>query len=158
MRTLLKLTLAAMLAATLAFAQRGGGSKGGGDTMGPMTPGTVNRFDEISNLLKLNKDQKKLLRSTMDDAQKEAAPLRDQMLKSRTDIGDAVAGGKPQAEIDQAANAFAALESKMAAIEFSAFAKLYNSLDKDQQASTGMSPVFVMMHGLFKNKNWTDVK
>jgi len=47
----------------------------------------------------LNKDQKKQVRSILDDGQKEAMPVRDQLLKGRQSIAQAVAAGKSQDEI-----------------------------------------------------------
>ena len=44
----------------------------------------------------------------------------------------------------------------MTAVEMKAFAKLYKSLEKDQQSGAG--PVFLMMHGMFRGKNWMDAK
>lgn len=155
-RLFLKLVMTAILAAGMVSAQRNGGGGKGGDTMTMSMPETPNRFDQISSLLKLNKDQKKLLKTTMDEGQKEAVSLRDQILKTQLELGDAVAAGKDQQVIDQAANALAALEAKMTVIEMKAFAKIYNALEKDQQSTVG--PVFLMMHGAFRGKNWMDAK
>jgi Spy/CpxP family protein refolding chaperone len=157
MAVLLRFLLVAMLSAALLSAQgkKGGGGGGRGDDSIPMRE-TPNRFDQISNVLKLNKDQKKQVKSIMDDAQKEAVPLRDEVVKSGTAVGDIVAGGKGQPEIDQAVNTYAAAEAKMTAIEMKAFAKIYALLEKDQQANAG--PVFFLMRGAFKGKNWLDVK
>jgi len=156
-RMFLKIAVTAILAATLASAQRGGGGNSkGGNSIGEPIYEPPNRFDQTSSLLRLNKDQKKLLRAAMDEGQKEAAPLCDQILQSQAGIGDAVAAGKGQQEIDRAANAFAALDARMTAIEMKVFAKIYNSLEKDQQNKTG--PVFLMMRGVFKGKNWLDAR
>jgi len=89
----------------------------------------------------------------MDDAQKEATPVKDQMEKGRLSIAQAVAGGK-QEEIDGAVKSYSAVESQMATIEMTAFAKIYKLLDKDQQQKAPQ--VYAMMPGIFKGKTWTE--
>lgn len=163
----IRLVLTGILAATLAMAQRGGG--GGGDDMGGMggtggmggrggmEGGGMNasrpsRFDRITQVLKLNKDQKKEVKNILDEAQKEATPVREQIAKSRLAIGDAVQGGKSQDEINPLVASEATLESQMTGIELNAFAKIFKVLDKDQQANT--RTVFQMTKGMFNGKNW----
>jgi len=151
-----RLILAGLLAAALLCAQ---GKKGGGgnNNLGEMPmPRTENRMDQMDGVLKLNKDQRKQVKSIMDDGQKEAAPLRDQIAKTELDLGEAVAAGKSQDEIDKAANACGTLQAQMTGVEMKAFAKIYQALDKDQQQNAGR--VFFMMQGIFKGKNWIDVK
>jgi hypothetical protein len=134
---------------SLAFGQRGG-SKGGG--AGPMTQqSSVDRMGQFEQILKLDKDEKKQVRSIMDDAQKDATPVRDQMLKGRLGVAQAVAGGK-QDEIDGAVKSYSAVEMQMAIIEMNAFAKIYKLLDKDQQQKAPQ--IYAMMPGIFKGKNW----
>jgi hypothetical protein len=87
----------------------------------------------------------------MDDAQKEATPVKDQMEKGRLAVAQAVAAGK-QDEVDGAVKSYAAAETQMAGIEMQAFAKIYKLLDKDQQQK--VPAVYAMMPGIFKGKNW----
>src|SRR5262245_44282160 len=91
------------LMAVAAFAQRGGGGggRGGGGGMNMPTAGfgPANRLDRITELLKLDKDQKKALKQTFDEAQKDATPVHEQIVKARLAIGEAVAAGKSQDEI-----------------------------------------------------------
>jgi Spy/CpxP family protein refolding chaperone len=109
-------------------------------------------MDRMNALLSLNKDQKKQVKTIMDDGQKEATPVRDQMLKGRETIAQAVAAGKSQDEINAAINEYAAAQTQMTLIELRAFTKIFQSLEKDQQAKApGMLP---MMSGIFKGKNW----
>ena len=138
-----------------AFVALSFGQKKGNNQMQdmPMMPAHVNRMDQLANVLKLDKDEKKQVRTIMDDAQKEAAPVRDQMEKGRMSVAQAVASGK-QEEIDTAAKSYAAAESQMAGIEMNAFAKVYQALDKDQQAKS--PEVFSMFLGIFKGKNWME--
>ncbi len=150
MKRILFLTL---VAAAMAFAQ---GKKGGGGNNGPQMPmasGGPNKMEQFTQILKLDKDEKKQVKSIMDEAQKEAAPLRDQMEKGRLALAQAAASGK-QEDITAAAKSYGASESQMAGIEMNAFAKIYQALDKDQQAKS--PSVFGMFPGIFKNKNWSE--
>jgi hypothetical protein len=168
-----KLLLTGILATALVLAQgRGGGGGmggGGGDEGGSgmggsrggsggqgniQTPRVVNRMDQISEALKLNKDQKKEVKSIMDEGQKEAAPVRDQLMKSQLAIGDAIQGGKSQDDLKPLENSEAALQAQMVGIELGAFAKIYKLLDKEQQPQTRV--VFPMMKGIFSGKNWAN--
>jgi len=134
---------------TLAFAQ---GKKGGGGGGGsPMMQQSTSRMDQFTQILKLDKDEKKAVKTIMDDAQKEATPVKDQMDKGRLAIAQAAAGGK-QEEIDAAVKSYAGAETQMASIEMNAFAKIYNALDKEQQQKSPQ--IYQMMPGIFKGKNW----
>jgi hypothetical protein len=152
--------LTGILAVTLASAQRGGGGGrgggrgGGGGEFGGGSFAPPARLDVISEALKLSKDQKKEFKSSMDDAQKEAAPVRDQILKARLAIGEAVQGAKSEDEIKKLTAGFASLEAQMAEIELKTFAKFFKTLDKEQAAHG--SEVFPMMKGIFKGKNWNN--
>lgn len=160
---LTKLMITGLLASTLVFAQRGGGGGGGGGGMGGESMGgmgggggsmvRVNRMEMITDMLKLNKDQKKLVKTTLDEGQKDAAPVREQLLKGRKAIAEAVVSGS-QDSINTAVNNYAAAEAQMAAIELQAFAKIYPTLEKDQQQHGGQ--FFAMMNGIFKSKNWNE--
>jgi len=146
-----RLFLAGILAATLASAQRGGGGRGASNTPIMMSTSS-DKLTILTNNLKLNKDQKKLVKTVLDEGQKEAAPLRDEAIKSREAIGEAVSAGKSQDEIDQLVKSHAAIESQMAGIEMKAFVKIYQELDKEQQSKAQV--LFDMMNGIFMGKNW----
>jgi hypothetical protein len=139
--------------AVLSFAQGKNGRGGGGQQDIPMMAGSVSRMDQFTQILKLDKDEKKQVKTIMDDAQKEAFPVRDQMEKGRLAIAQAAAGGK-QEDIDAAVKTYAAAESQMAGIEMNAFAKIFQALDKEQQAKSPQ--IFGMFAGIFKNKNWNE--
>ncbi len=165
---LVRLLLTGILATGLAFAQRGGGGggmggdEGGGGGMGgagmslPSAPRVINRIDIIAQDLKLDKDQKKAVKNILDESQKEANPVRDQITKSRIVLGDAIQQGKSQDEIKQLVNNEAVLESQMAGIELNAFAKIYKSLQPEQRNQT--RGLFQMMKGIFAGKNWNNVE
>jgi Spy/CpxP family protein refolding chaperone len=155
MRT--KLLLIGILAASIASAQRGGGGRGGGGGMSLPTAGPYvkNHMERMTDILQLSKEQKKDVKAVMDEAQKEAAPLREQLVKGRAQIAAAIQAGK-QDEIDAAIKKYSEVESQMAAIEMKAFAGLYKALDAEQkQKARG---VFGMMPGIFTQKNWVDVE
>jgi Spy/CpxP family protein refolding chaperone len=148
-----KLLIVGVAVSTLAFAQgkKGGGGSGGGG--GGMMQQSVNRMDQFTQILKLDKDEKKQVKSIMDDAQKEAMPVRDRMEKGRLAVAEGVAGGK-QDQVDGAVKSYASAETEMAGIEMNAFVKIYKLLDKDQQQK--VPQVYAMMPGIFKGKNWTE--
>lgn len=149
-----RLLLAGILASTPAFAQRGGGgSRGGGGEMTgmPAAMGT-NRIDVIAQMLQLRKEQKKDVKTTLDNAQKEAVPIREQLVKGHQAIGEAIQTGRSQAELKQLIDAHAELQSQMAEIELKAFAGIFQGLDESQRGNS--RALFQMMKGIFLEKNW----
>jgi hypothetical protein len=168
---IVRFLLMGILAAGFAFAQggRGGGGMGGGEDMGggmggrgeggmslPSMPRVTNRIDVLTTTLKLDKDQKKNVKNILDEAQKQANPVHEQVVKSRLAVGEAIQDGKNQDEVNKLVTAEAALESQMAGIELGAFAKIYKALDQDQRNQT--RSLFQMMKGIFDNKNWNNVQ
>jgi uncharacterized membrane protein len=150
-----RILLAGLLASTLVFAQRGGGGGrgGGGDIAPRMAFGGGTRLDRLTETLKLSKDQKKDVKAAMDEAQKEATPIQDQMNKSRLAIAEAIAAGKSKEEVDKAVLGEAELETQMTSLELHAFAKVVSSLEVDQK-QRGVPIVFAMVKGAFLGKNW----
>lgn len=155
MRT--RLIVLALVAVSAAFAQRGGGSRsrGGSDMDTPVTFGPKSRLEVMSDMLQLSKDQKKSVKSLMDESQKEAAPIKGELSKSRAQIGSAIAAGNQQ-EIEKAIAATSEIEAKMTAVEMKAFAGIYKLLQPDQRTKT--RGLFVMMPGIFRGKNWLDAE
>jgi Spy/CpxP family protein refolding chaperone len=156
----LKLLTIGILAVSIAAAQRGGGGggrggRGGGGEGMPMMPSARNHLELMSDELKLSKEQKKDVKTFMDEAQKEAAPLKDQLAKSRAQLAEAIEAGKPD-DIDKAIQSHSLLEAQMAAVEMKAFAGIYKILDSDQRSKS--RAVFVMMPGIFRAKNWVDAE
>ena len=162
-----KLLLTGIFATTLVLAQgrgsamggdegggMGGGSRAGGESGGIQMPRVVSRMDQISEALKLNKEQKKEVKTILDEGQKEAGPVRDQLMKSQLAIGEAIQGGKSQDDLKPLVNGEAAVQAQMVGIELNAFAKIYKLLDKEQQPQT--RGVFPMMHGIYNGKNWNN--
>ncbi len=161
---LLRLILIGTLATGFAFAQRGGGmgeegmggagGRGGMDL--PNITRTPSRIDVLADSLKLSKEQKKSVKNIMDAAQKQANPIHEQIVKSRLAIGEAVQNGKGQDEIKQLVSAEASLEAQMARIELDAFVTIYKGLEQDQRSQT--RNLFMMMKGVFDNKNWNNME
>ena len=151
-----RILVVGLLASALVFEQRGGGGGGrGGGGGGDMIPqgsfGPVNKLDRLTDMFKLNKDQRKDLKQTFDEAQKEATPLHDQLVKARLAVGEAVIAGKAE-DITKTTEAEGVLETQMMMLELKAFAKVTTALDPEQQQKA--AGLFVMMRGLFNNKNW----
>jgi len=153
----MRLLLSAILLAGVAAAQgKGGGSRNSGMSNNlPSEPARVNRLDMLGQMLNLSKDQKKDVKTILDDGQKEANPLHDPLSKARAQVAAAIEAGKSQDEINQAIKAYADIQAQMAAIEMKAFAGIYKDLDSGQQQQA--SRLFAMMTGVFKGKNWTEV-
>ena len=165
-----KLILAGVLAVAVASAQRGGmggmggdtgGGMGGGDRGGGMNGGGMmgnrpsSRMELFSDMLNLNKDQKKQVKSIMDEGQKDAVPVKEEMTKSRLALAEAATSGKTGDDLKPLETHYAEAEAKMHQIELNSFAKIYLLLDKDQQAKAGQ--LFVMMSGVFHGKYWTEM-
>ena len=157
----LKLVLLGILIVSVAPAQRGGGGgggRGGRDSDSSLLvtgPVRKNHLEQITDDLTLSKDQKKDVKSLMDEAQKEAAPLREQLAKSRALVAAAVEAGK-QDELDKAIKSHSELEAQMTAVEMKAFAGIYKVLEPDQRQKSRV--VFVLMPGIFSHKNWVDTE
>ena len=146
-----RILLAGLVASTLVFAQRGGGGRGGSN-MPNMNSGET-RMDRLTSALKLSKDQRKEIKAAMDDAQKEATPIYQQLPKSHLAIAQAIAAGKSQEEIDKAVHREAELETQIASIELHAFAKAVFLLEPDQK-QVGIPLIFATVRGVFNGKNW----
>ena len=117
----------------------------------------ISKFDLIVGSLNLNGGQRKLVQAVLDDTQKETAPLRDEILRTRPQIGEAVAACKSQDEIKPAVESYAALASQMAQLEMKAFTRIIAQLDEKQKTDRQrLGPVFMMMNGLFMGKNWNE--
>jgi len=112
------------------------------------------RIYQIGDLLALDKEQRKQVMTIMDDAQKEAAPVRDHLPSAQLAIAQTIQAGKSQDEIDKTVAAYAALDTQMTAIELRSFAKIAQVLRDDQK--TRMPAVYRIMRGLFNTKDWND--
>jgi hypothetical protein len=151
-----KLIVIVFLLCGVLFAQRNRGSQNTMDDSSFRTPAVPNTLDILSTTLNLNKDQKKLIKTILDEGQKQAVPLRDQIAGSRLRIGESVESGVSAPELDQAIIVHADLDAQMTQIEMQCFAKVFTALDVDQRNKVG--PVFRMMRGIFMGKNWNEAQ
>lgn len=151
-----KLMSVGILAATLASAQWSGG--GGGHSSNakgaPTGMPPLSRIYQIGEMLALDKDQRKQVMAILDDAQKEAAPVRDHLPAAQLAIAQAIQAGGSQDEIAKAVDAYAALDTEMTAIELRSFARIAQVLHEDQKFR--MPGLYRMMRGLFNTRDWND--
>jgi hypothetical protein len=158
-----------MMAATLAFAQGGGGMGGGGmgdDTggmggsaggrggggMGDDTGATPRMqrqapFDIFAERLKLNKDQKTEALTVLSDALKESASLRQQLMQAKLDIAKAMLSGASGDDLKKTMDAYISVAAQLTGIETKAFAKVCATLKPNQQGKAASA--FELMAGMF---------
>jgi hypothetical protein len=155
-----KILVAGLLCASMALAQGkggGGGNKNAGDMAAPMAPAVATRFDNIAGALNLNKDQKKAVRTILDDGAKEAAPIRDQIGKSRIAVGEAIGANKSEEDLKQVARTTSDLAAQLTQLELKTFVKIVAALDDTQKKDTrSMNRAYVLMNNIYHTKNWND--
>lgn len=147
-----------------AYAQRGGGGRGGGGRGGAGAsegayPYPLTRMQLLDSDFKFRKDQKKAVKTILDEAQKNAAPLREALTRTRAALAEAVEANKAPSQIDAAVQSYAEQAAAMTSLEMSAFARVLQALDEDQRTNqAGVRSAFFLMHGMFlDNKRWDDV-
>jgi Spy/CpxP family protein refolding chaperone len=150
-----KLLVVGLLSATLALAQK---TKGGGSASMPTAGAAVpTKFDMIATALNLTKDQKKNVKAILDEGAKEAAPLRDQISKSRIVVGEAIAANKSEDELKQVAKTTSDVTAQLTELEISTFAKIFGALDETQKKDTkSLSRALIVMNGIYHTKNWNE--
>jgi Spy/CpxP family protein refolding chaperone len=156
MRLAAALVMATMFALpSVGSAQRGGGGGGfrGGGSI------TRSRLDALDNDFELTKDQKKSIKTILDDAHKSAAPIRDALTRTHAAIGTAIQEGKGDAEIDAAVQAYAEQAAAMTAVEVKALADVMKTLNERQLANNAaISRAFFSLRGAFLDpKKWDDI-
>jgi hypothetical protein len=136
------------------FVQRGRGSSqpsGGGSVF-------FTRFEILASAFRLDKTQEKPVKTILDGASKDATPIRDQLARTRTALGTAVVGNKPQPEVDEAVKNYADQAAAMTVLEMKALAQVLQSLTKEQMANAaGVQTAFFLMRGMFLEKRWDDI-
>jgi Spy/CpxP family protein refolding chaperone len=138
-------------------AQRGGG---GGGMSGAQVGGVpLTRLETLTADFKLNKDQKKAVKTLLDEAHKNAAPTREALTSSHAAIAAAIAANKGQSEIDAAVKQYAQQAAAMATLEMKALAQLLQQLDPEQRANqAAVRSAFFLMRGIFlDSKRWDTV-
>ncbi len=154
---------AVLLAVTLpalSLAQRGGGGRGGGGGDGMQAPAyQPSRLESLERDFALTKDQKKTVKSILDDAHANAAPIRDGLVRTRAAVAAVIQAGGTQAEIDAAVGGYAEQAAAMTVLEMQAFARVLQALEPDQQANVdGGRAAFYLMRGMFlDSKKWNVV-
>lgn len=135
-------------------AQRGG--RGGGMSGGEFGGFQLSRLEILTNDFQLTKDQKKAVKTLLDDAHKGAAPTRDALTNAHAAIGTAIAANKGQAEIDAAVKAYGQQAAAMATLEMKTFGQLVHQLTPVQKGNEGaLRSAFLLMHGIFLDpKKW----
>jgi Spy/CpxP family protein refolding chaperone len=144
-------------AAAWPSAQRGG--RGGGAPGGEFGGFQLSRLETLANEFALTKDQKKAVKTLLDDAHKSAAPTRDALASSHAAIGAAIAANKGQAEIDAAVKQYGQHAAEMAALEMKVLAQLLAQLEPDQRSNgAAVRSAFFLMRGAFLDpKKWDAV-
>jgi len=153
-----KLFLIGLLCASIGLAQRGGGGKGsGGDGAGMGAAPIPNKFENIAMTLGLNKDQKKEAKTILEEGAKEAAPLRDQISKSRIAVGEAIDAKKGDEELKTIARTSSDLSAQLTTLELKTFAKLDAILDDTQKKNMpALQRTLILMNDIYHNKNWNE--
>jgi len=145
-----KLLSAALLAAALASAQRGGAGRGvdedtgGGRSMPSRRP---SKLDQLADKLKLNADQKAEARTIIMDAGRETGPLQQQLTQARQNLAGALIAGNSE-QAGQALAQYTPLAAQLAAVEAKSFAKICAMLKPGQQAKAG--PAFTILAGIYE--------
>jgi hypothetical protein len=167
----LRLAIVAAVAALLmvanppfAYAQRGGGGRGGGGRGGAGAsegayPYPLTRMQLLDADFKFKKDQTKAVKTILDEAHKNAAPIREALTRARAVLAEAVEANKAPSEIDVAVESYAEQAAAMTAVEMSAFARVLQALDEDQRTNQpAVRSAFFLMRGMFlDSKRWDDV-
>jgi Spy/CpxP family protein refolding chaperone len=137
-------------------AQRGG--RGGGTPVGEGGY-QFTRLELLTNSFALTKDQKKTVKTLLDDAHKAAAPTRDALASSHAAIATAIAANKGQTEIDAAVKQYGQQAAAMASLEMKALAQLLVQLEPEQRTNgAAVRTAFYLMRGIFlDDKKWDAV-
>lgn len=123
----------------------------------PMGPAAVTKFDTIANTLNLNKEQRKAVKTILDDGAKEAAPLREQIGKSRVAVGEAIGAQKSEDELKQVARSTSDVAAQLVTLELQTFAKVFATLDDTQKKDgRALGRVLGLMNDIYHNKNWNE--
>ncbi len=142
--------VAALWLPAVAAAQRGGAGR-------VSLSSTRSRLDTLDADFKLTKDQKKAVKSVLDDAYKDAAPIREGLTKAHADIAVAIQANKA-ADVDAAVQRYAEQAAAMTALEMKALADLMKQLtDEQQQNRAAVSAAFFLLRGAFIEKKWDDI-
>ena len=108
----------------------GGGNMGGGGSRQQKE----SKAEQIANRLKLSNDQKSEYMSTIESTQKDAAPIVQQLLKSRQDLANAMLNGKSESDLAPLTQALHDAQFQMTGVEVKTFQKIVALLKPNQVA------------------------
>lgn len=119
----------------------------------------LGRLDILTNLLSLDGNQKREIRTWLDAAHKAQADTRKGLADTRLALLDAIRAGGDQAAIDTAAAAYAAHVTAMADAEMAVLAQILLRLSPEQRGDQqAVSTAFLLMRGIFvDNRRWNIV-
>jgi hypothetical protein len=143
-----RLTTAAIiivLAPAMGEAQRGGAFP-------------YSRLESLEENFKLTGDQKKAVKTALDEAHKSAAPVREALIKTHAALGAAVQAGASPADVEAASRAYGEQAAAMARIEMDALAKVLAIADPELKNPQAIQAAFFMARGMFlKNNKWDEI-
>jgi hypothetical protein len=123
----------------------------GGGQGGSRSP-KESKAELMANRLKLNSDQKSEFVSLLESTQKDAAPIIEQVLKSRQDVANALLNGKSDADLAPLNQALSDAQFQMTGVEVKAFQKIVallkpNQVAKAPEAFDLMADIFLPQPG-----------
>jgi Spy/CpxP family protein refolding chaperone len=121
----------------------------------PIAP--TNRLDILAASLGLTKDQKNTAKALMEEASKNAAPVRARLASTRAALGTSIETGQSQAEITAAIKAHAAEITAMTSLEMKTLARVLELLTPEQRTvvqQTGIRAPFYLFRGAFVEEKW----
>ena len=120
--------------------------------------GALGWLDLLVQNFTLTKDQEKQVKSILDADYKAAAPIREQLKKTRQALGVVFQAKKPQADIDAATKTYATQVTAMVQAETKALARVLQALTEEQRANQAATQSAIyMMRGAFAGKKWDAV-
>jgi Spy/CpxP family protein refolding chaperone len=132
--SLIGILATAMIAATFALAQRGGGSRGG--DVGGAIQGTqsLSKADLFADRIQLTAEQMAPVQKILNDTVSEVAPLRAQIDEVRSQIAGFIISGNNQDEVNKAMESLAAAEAQLTVLEGKAFSQVSALLNPKQRS------------------------
>ncbi len=122
------------------------------------TGAVLGRMEIFVTLFKLEGEQKKDVKGWFDTAHKSLADTRKGLTSSRAALAAAIEAGKPAAEIEAAANAYAIHVTTMTDAEMTALARLIQRLEPAQRDNrAAIASAFGLMRGIFVNSGKWDI-
>jgi Spy/CpxP family protein refolding chaperone len=110
----------------------------------------------LTDALTLTGDQKDAVKGRMDAAHKAAAPMRADLVRTRTALAAAAAKAGGGSDVGTAADAYAEAATAMTELEMKTLAEIL-TLVTPEQKKQGTAPAFYLMRAAFLDeKKWND--